>query len=59
MAFELNRFNKINALYGYDLGNRILYETAKIISGIIGERGTLYRLGGTRKGLVNKWNQYK
>ena len=25
------------------------------------EKGTLtlYRLGGTRKGLVNKWNQYK
>lgn len=52
MAFELNRFNKINALYGYDLGNRILYEIAKIISGIIGERGTLYRLGGTDFGIV-------
>ena len=52
MALELNRFNKINALYGYDLGNRILYEIAKIIIGIIGTRGTLYRLGGTDFGIV-------
>jgi len=22
-------------------------------------KATLYKLGGTRKGLVNKWNQYK
>ena len=52
MAFELNHFNKINALYGYDLGNRILYEASKIISGIIGLSGTLYRLGGTDFGIV-------
>ena len=25
----------------------------------IRDKETLYRLGGTRKGLVNKWNQYK
>jgi len=52
MAFELNHFNKVNALYGYDLGNRILYETAKIIRGIIGSSGALYRLGGTDFGIV-------
>ncbi len=52
MAFELNHFNKVNALYGYDLGNRILYETAKIIRGIIGSSGVLYRLGGTDFGIV-------
>ena len=23
------------------------------------DKATLYKLGGTRKGLVNKWNQYK
>ena len=52
MALELNHFNKINALYGYDLGNRILYEVSKIINGIIGENGVLYRLGGTNFGIV-------
>ena len=52
MAFELNHFNKVNALYGYDLGNRILYEAAKIISEIIGSSGVLYRLGGTDFGIV-------
>lgn len=25
----------------------------------IRNKETLYKLGGTRKGLVNKWNQYK
>lgn len=52
MALELNHFNKLNALYGYDLGNRILYEIAKIISEIIGSNGALYRLSGTDFGIV-------
>lgn len=52
MTLELNHFNKISALYGYDLGNRILYEVSKIINGIIGENGVLYRLGGTNFGIV-------
>ena len=52
MALEMNHFNKINALYGYDLGNRILYETSKIMREIIGSSGELYRLGGTDFGIV-------
>lgn len=52
MAFELKHFNNINALYGYSFGNRVLYETAKMIRGIIGTSGVLYRLGGTDFGIV-------
>ena len=52
MALDLKSFIKINALYGYDLGNRVLYETAKIISGIVGTSGMLYRLGGSDFGIV-------
>lgn len=52
MALELKRFNNINTLYGYNFSNRILYETAKIIRGIIGTSGTLYRLDGPNFGIV-------
>ncbi len=52
MALDLKRFNNFNALYGYNFGNRILYEVAKMISGIIGASGVLYRLGGTDLGIV-------
>ncbi len=52
MALELKHFNNINALYGYNFGNRILYETAKIIGGIIETNGMLYRLGSADFGIV-------
>jgi len=52
MVLELHHFNKINALYGYELGNRILYEIAKVVSGIIDSHGALYRLSGTDFGIV-------
>lgn len=52
MAMELKRFNNMNALYGYDFSNRILYETAKTIRGIIGSSAVLYRLDGPNFGIV-------
>lgn len=52
MTLELKHYNNINALYGYDFGNRILYEAAKIIGGIIETSGMLYRLDGTDFGIV-------
>ncbi len=52
MALDLKCFNNINALYGYNFSNRILYEIAKIIRGIIGTSGVLYRLEGTNYGIV-------
>ena len=52
MAVKLKRFNNLNALYGYDFGNKALYEIAKIIRGIIGTSGDVYRLEGTGFGIV-------
>ena len=52
MALELRRFNNINALYGYDFGNKTLYEIAKIIRNIIGTDGAVYRLDGAGFGIV-------
>lgn len=52
MALKLKHFNNINALYGYDFGNKTLYEIAKIISNIIGTDGAVYRLESTGFGIV-------
>lgn len=54
MALELKHFNNINALYGYDFGNKTLYEIAKIIRNIIGTGGDVYRLESTCFGVVFK-----
>lgn len=52
MAVELRRFNNINALYGYDFGNKTLYEIAKMMRNIIGTSGAVYRLESTSFGIV-------
>lgn len=52
MALKIKHFNNINALYGYDFGNKTLYEIAKIMSSIIGESGAIYRLESTSFGIV-------
>lgn len=52
MALKLKYFNNINALYGYDFGNKALYEIAKILCDFIGTRGSVYRLESTSFGIV-------
>ena len=52
MALKLKHFTNINALYGYDFGNKTLYEIAKIISNAIGDNGAVYRLESTSFGIV-------
>lgn len=52
LALELRHFNNVNALYGYDFGNKTLYETAKVIRSTIGSLGTVYRLESTCFGIV-------
>lgn len=54
MAFEIKRFNSINALYGYNFGSRILYETASLIKKIVGNEGTVYRIDGISFGIILK-----
>ena len=52
LALKIKHFNNINSLYGYDFGNKTLYEIAKIICNVIGERGSVYRLESTSFGIV-------
>ena len=52
MALKLKHFNNINALYGYDFGNKALYEIAKLMCDYVGIRGAIYRLESTSFGIV-------
>ena len=52
MAIELKRFNNINTLYGYDFGNKTLYEIGKTIRNILGKKGSVYRLEGACFGIL-------
>ena len=52
MALKLKHFNHINTLYGYDFGNKALYEIAKLMCDFVGIRGAIYRLESTSFGIV-------
>jgi len=52
MALEIKRFNSINALYGYNFGNKTLYEAARIVKRIVGDDGKVYRIDGVNFGIV-------
>ena len=52
LALKLKHFTNINTLYGYDFGNKTLYEIAKMICNIIGTSGSVYRLESTSFGIV-------
>lgn len=57
MALELKHFNIINTLYGYDFGNKTLYEISEMLLDIIDEKGAVYRLDGSAFGIIfNKAN---
>ena len=56
LALEIKRFNSINALYGYNFGNRILYETASLIKKTVGEMGSVYRIDGVCFGVILRSN---
>ena len=46
MIIEMKKFHSINTLYGYEFGNKTLYELARFMKGLLGSAGTLYRLEG-------------
>ena len=52
LALEIKRFNSINALYGYNFGNRVLYETASLIKKAVGAAGIVYRIDGITYGVI-------
>ena len=54
MAIELKHFNTVNTLYGYNFGNKILYELAETFKQMLQNYGTVYRMEGTIFGFYIK-----
>lgn len=46
LFFDINKFKKINDTYGHDIGDEVLKEIAKRISGIISDNEIFGRIGG-------------
>lgn len=57
MALEIKRFNSINALYGYNFGNKTLYEVARIVKRVVGDDGKVYRIDGVNFGIILRSNK--
>ena len=47
IAIEVKGLQRINTLYGYNFGNKVLYAIANYMKKVIGDQGTVYRLDGT------------
>jgi len=49
MMLEIHHFHDVNALYGYDFGNKVLYQLSNIFRDLLkgSELGHVYRIEGT------------
>ena len=47
MAIDIRRFQNINTVYGYDFGSKALYEVARLMTKLLGDKGKVYRREGT------------
>lgn len=56
LALEIHHFHDVNALYGYDFGNKVLYQLSNIFRDLTGgsELGHVYRIEGTTFAFVLK-----
>ena len=52
MKLSLTSFSRINLLYGYSSGNEVLIKFSDALRKIVGNRGEIYRLDGTKFALI-------
>ncbi|HWM29510.1 MAG TPA: EAL domain-containing protein, partial [Woeseiaceae bacterium] len=52
MMIDLNRFKEVNDTLGHNVGDYVLYEVARRLEAIVGERGFIARIGGDEFALV-------
>ena len=48
MKIVLNRFQRINSIYSYEFGDKVLKVFAAGLQDLIRERGTIFRMDGTK-----------
>lgn len=54
MMIGLSRFTEINDIYGYDFGNSVLQRFGRSLHEIIGNKGSVYRLDGTKFAILSR-----
>ena len=47
-----SKFTEINEVYGYDFGNRIIQKVGRFILEQVGNRGSVYRMDGTKFAVI-------
>ncbi|MEX2495312.1 MAG: EAL domain-containing protein [Woeseia sp.] len=52
MMIDLDRFKEVNDTLGHNVGDYVLYEVARRLQRIVGERGFIARIGGDEFALV-------
>lgn len=52
MQIDIRSFKRINAEYGYDFGDVVLYTIGQILSNVCGKRASVYRSGGTQFAMI-------
>ena len=53
ILFGISRFSEINEMYGYQFGNRVLQQYARIIYEAVGNSGHSYRIDGTKFAVIS------
>lgn len=48
LKIVLNRFQRINSIYSYDFGNKVLCAFASSLQSLLGAAGTVYRMDGAK-----------
>lgn len=55
----ISKFSEINAVYGYNIGNKVLQNMGSYLSEHIGNRSSTYRLDGTKFAVIIEKCSYK
>ena len=48
MKIVLNRFQRINSIFSYEFGDKVLIEFARLLQAKLGAQGDVYRMDGTK-----------
>lgn len=52
MKLAINGFSQLNAMYGYEYGNRVLLNFGDTVKKMLGEDGEIYRIDGAKFAIV-------
>ncbi|MBQ9275195.1 MAG: GGDEF and EAL domain-containing protein [Succinivibrio sp.] len=54
LLIGIDKLSKINEIYGYDIGNRVIQKIARQLYSTVGNRGGVYRMDGGKFSIVSQ-----